>query len=143
MLLVEVDNCTESPERLAAKFDRYRDYFRRKAKDARGREVPVWRTLYPPTGREGHPPIAVVFNPGIRTGEQALKNRMNRVLDLTRDVWSGRFERMGGLLRRVPRPLRPSRRPLPASDAASPSPARPDCATRRPARGRPALPRLP
>jgi hypothetical protein len=98
VLLVEVDNCTESPERLAAKFDRYRDYFRRKTKNAQGREIPAWRTLYPPTGREGHPPIAVVFNPGIRTGEQALKNRMNRVLDLTRDVWSGRFERMGGLL---------------------------------------------
>ncbi|WP_327722345.1 replication-relaxation family protein [Streptomyces sp. NBC_00490] len=98
VLLVEVDNCTESPERLAAKFDRYRDYFRRKAKDAQGREIPAWRTLYPPTGREGHPPIAVVFNPGIRTGEQALKNRMNRVLDLTRDVWSGRFENMGSYL---------------------------------------------
>lgn len=98
LLLVEVDNCTETPERLAAKFDRYRDYFRRKAKDAQGREIPAWRTLYPPTGREGHPPVAVVFNPGIRTGEQALKNRMNRVLDLTRDVWSGRFENMGGLL---------------------------------------------
>jgi len=39
----------------------------------------------------------VVFNPGVRVGEQALKNRMNKVLDLTREVWSGRFERRGGL----------------------------------------------
>ncbi|WP_331724031.1 replication-relaxation family protein [Streptomyces sp. NBC_00005] len=98
VLLVEVDNCTETADVLAAKFDRYRRFFRLKTKDPQGLEIPVWRTLYPPTVREGHPPIAVVFNPGIRTGEQALKNRMNRVLDLTRDIWSGRYERRGVLL---------------------------------------------
>ncbi|MDQ1033609.1 hypothetical protein QFZ75_000025 [Streptomyces sp. V3I8] len=95
VLLFEVDNCTESADVLAAKFDRYRRFFRHQTKDHRGRELPVWRTLFPPTSREGHPPIAVVFNPGIRTGEQALKNRMNRVLDLTREIWSGRWESMG------------------------------------------------
>ncbi|MET8081209.1 replication-relaxation family protein [Streptomyces sp. NPDC005303] len=98
VLLVEVDNCTETPDVLAAKFDRYRRFFRLKTKGHQGLEVPVWSTLYPPTGREGHPPVAVVFNPGIRTGEQALKNRMNRVLELTRDLWSGRYERMGSVL---------------------------------------------
>ncbi|WP_314416210.1 replication-relaxation family protein [Streptomyces kroppenstedtii] len=97
VLLFEVDNCTESADVLAAKFDRYRRFFRQKAKDHQGRELPVWRTLYPPTFREGYPPVAVVFNPGVRTGEQALKNRMNRVLDLTREFWSGSWERMGGL----------------------------------------------
>lgn len=97
VLLFEVDNCTESADVLAGKFDRYRRFFRRKTKDHQGRELPVWRTLYPPTGREGYPPVAVVFNPGVRTGEQALKNRMNRVLDLTRDTWSGTWERMGTL----------------------------------------------
>ncbi|MGW0572988.1 replication-relaxation family protein [Streptomyces tauricus] len=96
VLLFEVDNCTESADVLAAKFDRYRRFFRQKTKDHQGREVPVWRTLYPPTFREGYPPVAVVFNPGIRTGEQALKNRMNRVLDLTREFWSGSWERTGG-----------------------------------------------
>ncbi len=95
VLLFEVDNCTESADVLAAKFDRYRRFFRHKTKDHRGLEIPVWRTLFPPTGREGHPPVAVVFNPGIRTGEQALKNRMNRLLDLTREVWSGSWENMG------------------------------------------------
>ncbi|MFF3489411.1 replication-relaxation family protein [Streptomyces sp. NPDC002701] len=95
VLLFEVDNCTESADVLAAKFDRYRRFFRQKTKDHRGRELPVWRTLYPPTSREGYPPVAVVFNPGIRTGEQALKNRMNRVLDLTRETWSGTWESMG------------------------------------------------
>ncbi|MFL1906104.1 replication-relaxation family protein [Streptomyces tauricus] len=93
VLLFEVDNCTESADVLAAKFDRYRRFFRQKAaRDHQGREVPVWRPLFPPTFREGHPPVAVVFNPGIRTGEQALKNRMNRVLDLTRAFWSGTWE---------------------------------------------------
>ncbi|MCX4231718.1 replication-relaxation family protein [Streptomyces ortus] len=96
VLLFEVDNCTESADVLAAKFDRYRRFFRQKTKDHQGRELPVWRTLYPPTFREGYPPVAVVFNPGARTGEQALRNRMNRVLDLTREFWSGSWERMGG-----------------------------------------------
>ncbi|MGW1617052.1 replication-relaxation family protein [Streptomyces sp. NPDC002285] len=94
VLLLEVDNCTESPETVAAKFDRYRRYFRLTVKGPQGRDVPVWRTLYPPTGREGHPSVAIVFNPGARTGGQALKNRMNRILDLTRDVWAGTYENM-------------------------------------------------
>ncbi|MDL5198710.1 replication-relaxation family protein [Streptomyces sp. ALI-76-A] len=68
VLLLEVDNCTESAEVLAAKFDRYRRFFRLTTKDHQGREVPVWRTLYPSTEREGHPPVAVVFNPGTRAG---------------------------------------------------------------------------
>ncbi|GAA2358871.1 replication-relaxation family protein [Streptomyces cuspidosporus] len=96
VLIVEVDNGTEAPGLLAAKFDRYRRFFRLKTKDHQGRDFPVWRTLYPNTGREGYPPVAVVFNGGNRLGEQALKNRMNRVLDLTRETWSGRYERMGG-----------------------------------------------
>ncbi|MEU6518398.1 replication-relaxation family protein [Streptomyces sp. NPDC046978] len=96
VLLVEVDNCTETADILAGKFDRYLRFFRLKAKDHQGRNIPLWRTLYPPTGREGHPPIAVVFNPGTRLGEVALKNRMNRVLSLTRNIWSGSYQRTNG-----------------------------------------------
>ncbi|MET8631632.1 hypothetical protein [Streptomyces sp. NPDC004680] len=92
---VEVDNCTETADVLAAKFDRYLRFFRLKAKDHKGRDTPLWRTLYPPTGREGHPPIVVMFNPGTRLGGAGLKNRMNRVLDLTRTTWSGSYQRMG------------------------------------------------
>ncbi|MGW1044767.1 replication-relaxation family protein [Streptomyces sp. NPDC002547] len=95
VLLVEVDNCTETADVLAAKFDRYLRFFRLKAKDHKGRDIPLWRTLYPPTGREGHPPIVVVFNPGTRLGEAGLKNRMNRVLDLTRTIWSGSYQPLG------------------------------------------------
>ncbi|MFE2972700.1 hypothetical protein ACFXKC_56105 [Streptomyces sp. NPDC059340] len=46
--------------------------------------------------REGHPPVVVVFNPGTRTGPQALKNRMNTVMELTRLVWSGSYHGAGG-----------------------------------------------
>ncbi|MFD9659782.1 replication-relaxation family protein [Streptomyces mirabilis] len=96
VLFVEVDNCTESADTLAAKFEKYLRYFRLKSKNPLGSESPVWRTQYPSTGREGHPPVVVVFNPGLRTGPQALKNRMNTVMELTRLVWSGSYHGAGG-----------------------------------------------
>ncbi|WP_328756139.1 replication-relaxation family protein [Streptomyces sp. NBC_00271] len=96
VLFVEVDNCTESADTLAAKFEKYLRYFRLKSKNTLGSESPVWRTQYPSTGREGHPPVVVVFNPGTRTGRQALKNRMNTVMELTRLVWSGSYHGAGG-----------------------------------------------
>ncbi|WP_329295576.1 replication-relaxation family protein [Streptomyces sp. NBC_01455] len=100
-LLVEVDRCTEAVDVLAGKFARYHQYFRVKVKDPTfhtvhgGQGVPLWQSLYPPTGRDGYPPIAVVFDPGTRLGEQALKNRMNRVLDLTREHWAGTYKGSG------------------------------------------------
>ncbi|MGW3633482.1 replication-relaxation family protein [Streptomyces sp. NPDC005122] len=105
VLLVEVDRCTEADDVLAAKFARYREFFHVRVKDHAnpaahaihaGQGVPLWQSMYPPTGRDGYPPILVVFDPGTRLREQALKNRMNRVLDLTREHWSGRYERRGG-----------------------------------------------
>ncbi|MEU0038192.1 replication-relaxation family protein [Streptomyces sp. NPDC006333] len=105
VLLVEVDRCTESDEVLAGKFARYHQYFRVKVKDPTNPaahavhaslSVPLWQSLYAPTGRDGYPPVAVVFEPGTRLGEQALKNRMNRVLDLSRAHWSGKYEKAGG-----------------------------------------------
>ncbi|QDO45777.1 hypothetical protein FNV62_54560 [Streptomyces sp. RLB3-17] len=96
VLFVEVDNCTESADTLAAKFEKYLRYFRLKSKNPLGSESPVWRAQYPSTGREGYPPVVVVFNPGIRTGPQALKNRMNTVMELTRLVWSGSYHGAGG-----------------------------------------------
>jgi hypothetical protein len=95
-MFVEVDNCTESADTLAAKFEKYLRYFRLKSKNSLGGESPVWRAQYPSTGREGHPPVVVVFNPGTRTGPQALKNRMNTVMELTRLVWSGSYHGAGG-----------------------------------------------
>ncbi|MFJ8510800.1 replication-relaxation family protein [Streptomyces avermitilis] len=95
VLLVEVDRGTESDDVLAAKFEKYRRFFRLKGKDHRGHDVPLWRSLYPSTGREGHPPLVVVFDLGTRLGEQALKNRMNRVMDLAREHWSGNYKNTG------------------------------------------------
>ncbi|MCR3732343.1 hypothetical protein FHS35_009261 [Streptomyces umbrinus] len=95
VLFVEVDNCTETPERLAAKFEKYRTYFRLKSKTTQGLELPVWRSRYAATGRDGHPPVAVVFNSGTRMGPEGLKNRMNTVLQQTRDVWSGTYRWQG------------------------------------------------
>ncbi|MEU1298724.1 MULTISPECIES: hypothetical protein [Streptomyces] len=66
-----------------------------KTKDHQGHNVPVWRTLYPAIGREGYPPVAVVFNPGTRLGAAGLKNRMSQVMELTRVIWSGSYESMG------------------------------------------------
>ncbi|WP_331718585.1 replication-relaxation family protein (plasmid) [Streptomyces sp. NBC_00289] len=91
VLFVEVDNCTESAAILAAKFEKYLRYFRVKIKNSVGKDMPAWRALYRPSGRDGHPPILIVFNPGTRTGPQALKNRMNTVMELTRTAWSGDY----------------------------------------------------
>ncbi|MEU0038634.1 replication-relaxation family protein [Streptomyces sp. NPDC006333] len=101
VLLVEVDRCTEADDVLAGKFARYREFFRVQVKDHSiavthgGQGVPLWQTHYPPTDRDGYPPILVVFDPGTRLGEQALKNRMNRVLDLTREHWTGTYKGFG------------------------------------------------
>ncbi|MEU5704367.1 hypothetical protein [Streptomyces aurantiacus] len=55
----------------------------------------MWRNRYASTGRDGHPPLAVVFNPGTRVGPERLKNRMNTVLQQTRKVWSGTYQGYG------------------------------------------------
>ncbi|MEV4449776.1 hypothetical protein [Streptomyces mirabilis] len=94
---MEVDSRTESADTLAAKSEKYLRHFRLKSKNPLGSESPVWRTQYPTTGRGGgHPPVVVAFNPGTRTGPQALKNRMNTVMELTRPVWSGSYHGAGG-----------------------------------------------
>ncbi|MEU3795557.1 replication-relaxation family protein [Streptomyces fructofermentans] len=91
VLFVVVDNCTEPASTLAAKLEKYLRYFRLQTRDPHGREIAAWRTRYLPTGREGHPPVAVVFNPGGRVGCLALRNRMAAVQELTRPLWSGRY----------------------------------------------------
>ncbi|MFD4652372.1 replication-relaxation family protein [Streptomyces sp. NPDC058441] len=44
LLFIEVDNCTEEAVLIAAKFDKYARFFKRKEKDTDGIEKPVWRT---------------------------------------------------------------------------------------------------
>lgn len=66
LLFVEVDNCYESAQELAARVDKYVRSCGRKVKDADGRERPMWRTRWRvPDGRLGdqpHPPLLLVFN---------------------------------------------------------------------------------
>ncbi|MCX4920297.1 replication-relaxation family protein [Streptomyces sp. NBC_00687] len=92
VLFVEVDNCTEPPETLEAKFEKYLRYFRLTTKSSVGDDMPLWRTHYRPSSRDGHPPLVFVFNPGTRIGPQALKNRMTTVLKGTRQIWSGDYQ---------------------------------------------------
>ncbi|MFF5538648.1 replication-relaxation family protein [Streptomyces cinerochromogenes] len=63
---VEIDNCFESAQVLAAKIDKYMRFGQRKVKDLDGKERPMWRTRWwVPDGRHGdqpHPPLLLVFN---------------------------------------------------------------------------------
>ncbi|WP_190144646.1 replication-relaxation family protein [Streptomyces glebosus] len=70
VMFVEVDNGTESPLALAHKAGRYCEFFRRTVKPPSpspnshaqtGKPVPMWETLYGPLGREGYPPLVIVF----------------------------------------------------------------------------------
>ncbi|MEW1569505.1 replication-relaxation family protein [Streptomyces sp. NPDC093509] len=92
VLFVEVDNCTEPPETLEAKFEKYLRYFRLTTKSSVGDNMPLWRTRYRPSSRDGHPPLVFVFNPGTRIGLQALNNRMTTVLKGTRQIWAGDYQ---------------------------------------------------
>ncbi|MFB7763303.1 replication-relaxation family protein [Streptomyces xiamenensis] len=83
---VEVDTGSETIAVVAAKFERYRRFFRRTVNEAppghrRPRHVPFWRTLYGDSGGEGHPPIAVVFT---GAGPRSLANRQQQLGELTR-----------------------------------------------------------
>jgi hypothetical protein len=67
LLFVEIDNCFESAQVLAAKIDKYMRFCRRKVKDVDAKERPMWRTRWwMPDGRsfdQPHPPLLLVFNP--------------------------------------------------------------------------------
>ncbi|WP_411120340.1 replication-relaxation family protein [Streptomyces sp. 058-1L] len=61
VLFVEVDNHTEPDAVVARKVESYRRFFQRTTKDQRDRPVPFWQTLWDPSDRDGHPPLALVF----------------------------------------------------------------------------------
>lgn len=98
VMMIEVDRGTESPQRVAEKLARYDQYFaRRPIYDERRRGTAAaigereqlhWHTLFPPTGRPGSPPVAVVFTGMSRP---ALANRINRIIELTEDHWQYSF----------------------------------------------------
>ncbi|MFJ5851148.1 hypothetical protein [Streptomyces sp. NPDC092903] len=92
LLFIEADNCTEEAVLIAAKFDRYMRLFKRQEKDTDGKEKPMWRTRWTAPAWEEyervHPPVLLVFHQG---GKRSAKNQMERVADLTRPHWQGRW----------------------------------------------------
>ncbi|MEV2255854.1 replication-relaxation family protein [Streptomyces sp. NPDC050147] len=94
LLFIEVDNCHETAEELAAKLEKYARFFRRKVKDTDGRERPMWRTRWmAPETRSGdrtHPPVLLVFN---RVGERNPNRTVPRLMELTRHLWQGQREK--------------------------------------------------
>ncbi|WP_405562577.1 hypothetical protein OG418_50095 [Streptomyces phaeochromogenes] len=85
---VEVDNGTEGPPVVADKIERYARFFARRVSLA-GREVPLWRTVWPAPARKGYPPVALVFTKDV--GTVAMQTRMHEVGRLARAHWRGEW----------------------------------------------------
>ncbi|MCC8452878.1 hypothetical protein [Streptomyces rochei] len=90
LLFVEIDNCFESAQVLAAKIDKYMRFCQRKVKDVDGKERPMWRTRWwVPDGRHGdqpHPPPLLVFN---RIGPRNPNTVFAQLAELTERHWKG------------------------------------------------------
>ncbi|GGZ81045.1 replication-relaxation family protein [Streptomyces rubiginosohelvolus] len=115
LLFIEVDNCHETAEELAAKLEKYARFFRRRVKDTDGQERPMWCTRWTVPeheyGEAPHPPVLLVFN---HIGERNPNRTIPRLQELTRHLWQGERMREGyhSYDRRIPivvvglRPLR-------------------------------------
>ncbi|MFI9345709.1 hypothetical protein ACIG0D_31275 [Streptomyces sp. NPDC052773] len=88
LLFVEIDNCFEPAQELAAKIDKR--FCQRKVKDVDGKERPMWRTRWwAPDGRHGdqpHPPLLLVFN---HIGPRNPNTVIAQLAKLTRRHWQG------------------------------------------------------
>jgi hypothetical protein len=89
VLFVEVDNHTEPAEVVAQKLVRYRAFFRRQVKDHRGRDIPLWSTLWDDSDRGGYPPTSLVFTKDV--GPEARMRRMKKIKEASRACWEGRW----------------------------------------------------
>ncbi|MFJ7416418.1 replication-relaxation family protein [Streptomyces sp. NPDC098077] len=96
LLFIEVDNCHETAEELAAKLEKYARFFRRRVKDTDGQERPMWctRWMVPEHeyGEMPHPPVLLVFN---HIGERNPNRTIPRLQELTRHLWQGEWMREG------------------------------------------------
>ncbi|MFD3484900.1 replication-relaxation family protein [Streptomyces sp. NPDC058665] len=97
LLFIEVDNCHESPQKIAAKFHGYQRFFQRTVKDTDGHQRPMWRTRWwTPEhwhgDEEPHPPVLLVFN---RIGKRNPDLVMRKVAELTSHIWQGQAHRAG------------------------------------------------
>ncbi|MBB1260168.1 replication-relaxation family protein [Streptomyces alkaliterrae] len=97
LLFVEVDNCHETAERLAAKIDRYARFFRRRVRDTDGQEQELWSTRWSGFSglrrRSAYPPVLIVFN---RVGARNPDLTVQRLSALTRPHWEGEDGYGGG-----------------------------------------------
>ncbi|MBP5880785.1 hypothetical protein F3K37_42555 [Streptomyces sp. LBUM 1477] len=89
VLFVEVDNHTEPPAQVADKIARYRRFFQRATKDHRGRDVPLWSTLWEDSSRGGFPPVAIVFTKPV--GPRIMQERIREVGRLSQEHWRGQW----------------------------------------------------
>ncbi|WP_198544738.1 MULTISPECIES: replication-relaxation family protein [Streptomyces] len=96
LLFIEVDNCHETAEELAAKLEKYARFFRRTVRDTDGKERPMWRTRWIASedrrGDVPHPPVLLVFN---HIGERNPNRTIPRLMELTRPLWKGEWQREG------------------------------------------------
>ncbi|MEU5137926.1 replication-relaxation family protein [Streptomyces californicus] len=92
LLFIEVDNCHETAEELAAKLEKYARFFRRRVKDTDEKERPMWSTRWAVPeheyGEMPHPPVLLVFN---RIGERNPNRTIPRLQELTRHLWKGQW----------------------------------------------------
>ncbi|MFC8015166.1 replication-relaxation family protein [Streptomyces cinereoruber] len=91
LLFVEVDNGSKGPPIVADKIARYRRFFARRVPTGTGNglDVPLWRTVWPASPRDGHPPVALVFTKDM--GEKAMLARMREIGSLSREHWRGEW----------------------------------------------------
>ncbi|MFF4227403.1 replication-relaxation family protein [Streptomyces abikoensis] len=96
LLFIEVDNCHETAEEIAAKLEKYARFFKRTMKDTDGKVRPMWRTRWTaPEGQPGdapHPPVLLVFN---HIGARDPNRTVLRLIELTRHLWQGERQKGG------------------------------------------------
>ncbi|ATZ22027.1 hypothetical protein SLAV_38905 [Streptomyces lavendulae subsp. lavendulae] len=90
LLFIEVDNCHETAEEIAAKLLKYARFFKRQMKDTDGKDKPMWRTRWmarvAERGEAPHPPVLIVFN---HIGARDPNRTVPRLQELTRPLWAG------------------------------------------------------
>ncbi|MET9887637.1 replication-relaxation family protein [Streptomyces sp. NPDC006430] len=90
LLFIEVDNCHETAEEIAAKLLKYSRFFKRTIKDTDGKDKSMWRTRWmarvAERGEAPHPPVLIVFN---HIGARDPNRTVPRLQELTRPLWAG------------------------------------------------------
>lgn len=90
LLFIEVDNCHETAEEIAAKLAKYHRFFKRTIKDTDGKDKPMWRTRWlahtADPSEAPHPPVLVVFN---HIGARDPNRTLPRLQELTLPLWAG------------------------------------------------------